>query len=72
MWQEQRRFMLKTLSDLGMGKRDTMEEVIRQEAEQVVLSVLEVTIFSHSFLCPTGHRGPEGAVRGCGGCQGTM
>ena len=27
--------MLKSLSDLGMGKRDTMEDVIEQEAEQL-------------------------------------
>ncbi len=34
-WYQQRRFMLKSLSDLGMGKRDTMEDIIEQEAEQL-------------------------------------
>ncbi len=36
VWLEQRRFMLKHLSDLGMGNKDTMEDVIEQEAEQYV------------------------------------
>ncbi len=26
--------MLKNLSNLGMGKRDTMQEIVEQEAEQ--------------------------------------
>ena len=34
-WYDQRRFMLKSLSDLGMGKRDTMEEIIEQESRQL-------------------------------------
>ncbi len=36
MWSEQRKFMLKHLSDLGMGKGDTMAGVIEQEAEQIL------------------------------------
>ncbi len=35
IWQEQRKFVVRNLSDLGMGKRDTMEDVIEQEAEQL-------------------------------------
>ncbi len=30
--------MLKNLSDLGMGNRDTMEDVIEQEVEQIAES----------------------------------
>ncbi len=29
-WSDQRKFMLRRLGDLGVGKRDTMEEVIGQ------------------------------------------
>lgn len=36
IWYEQRKFIVKNLSDLGMGKRDTMEDVIDQEADQLV------------------------------------
>ncbi len=35
-WYEQRKFMLKTLTDLGMGKKDVMEDIISEEAEQLV------------------------------------
>ncbi len=35
IWTEQRKFMAKNLSDLGMGNKDTMDEVIEQEAEQM-------------------------------------
>ena len=34
-WYDQRKFMFKCLSDLGMGKRDTMEEVIEQESRSL-------------------------------------
>ena len=36
VWTEMRKFMLKNLSDLGMGKNDTMEDIIQQEACQIV------------------------------------
>ncbi len=35
LWTDMRKFMLKSLSDLGMGNRDTMEDVIDQEAQQI-------------------------------------
>ena len=33
-WHVQRKYMLKSLSDLGMGNRDTLEDIIEQEAAQ--------------------------------------
>ncbi len=35
-WQEQRRFMIRHLSDLGMGRTHNMEEVIGQECDDLV------------------------------------
>ncbi len=35
-WYEQRKFMLKTLTDLGMGKKDFMQDIISEEVEQTV------------------------------------
>ena len=35
-WQEQRRFMLKQLSDLGVGKSDQMEDIISDECRDMV------------------------------------
>ena len=33
IWSEQRRFMLKSLTDLGMGKKQAMENIIGEEME---------------------------------------
>ncbi len=61
-WWEQRRLVLRHLTDLGMGKRDTMEDIIGQEAQQVVrtfgkkngsmieMSVSERIILSQKYL----------------------
>jgi len=38
-WMEQRKFILQHLGNLGMGKRDTMEEVIGQEAQALAESI---------------------------------
>jgi hypothetical protein len=38
-WQDQRRFMLRNLSDLGMGKKDTMEDVIWNDAAQITAKI---------------------------------
>ncbi len=35
-WQEQRRFMLKQLSYLGVGKSDQMEDIISDECRDMV------------------------------------
>jgi len=39
-WTEQRRFMVKNLTELGMGKKDTMENVIWNDAQQIVESLM--------------------------------
>ena len=47
IWTEQRRFMLRNLRDLGMGKKDMMEQVIGEEADllsQYLLQQNERTI----------------------------
>jgi len=35
-WLEQRRFMVKNLSDLGVGKKERMDVAIRRDAEELV------------------------------------
>ncbi len=34
IWMDHRKYMLKTLSNLGMGNRDVLEEIIEEEAAQ--------------------------------------
>jgi hypothetical protein len=42
VWYDQRKFMLKHLSDLGMGKKDSMEDVIWHDAEQIVTKMAQM------------------------------
>ncbi len=39
-WWDQRRYILRTLGDLGMGKRDTMEDIIGQESRSIIQTML--------------------------------
>jgi len=41
VWHDQRRFMLRILSDLGMGKKDSMENAIWNDAQQIVEKMKE-------------------------------
>ncbi len=34
LWNDQRKFLMKTLSNLGMGKKDTMQDIVEQEADE--------------------------------------
>jgi hypothetical protein len=40
VWREQRKFMLKHLSDLGMAKKNTLESLIGEECQELVNALL--------------------------------
>ena len=39
-WAQQRKFMIKSLGDLGLGKADIMESIILEEADEVMKQYL--------------------------------
>ena len=38
-WTEQRKFMVRALSDLGLGKKDTMGDIIVQEVQTLAENI---------------------------------
>ncbi len=61
-WRDLRKFTLRELSDLGMGKKDTMEAIILQGRERGERG--EALGESHTLSFVAGGRGLHGGIQG--------